>query len=219
MIRQDFKEDIETFSARMIQENPLFVKAKKGALSKAQVQVYLNNLHHVFSHTTRHLALAENHARHKQLPVLAEFFHAKIPEEQGHEQWAVNDIRNLTSLPEPLTNDSIRPATHNLINFISEIIQSHPVDYVSYMYCVEYFTVLVGPQLIQLLEKNCGISREHMTAIGNHVQADAEHTEEDLGVIEQLAGDPEYALRMKNALLGSMKHVDEFLAQAAGTDR
>ncbi len=210
MIAQYLKSETESATKKIIETNRLMLLAQNGTLQRMDVENYLKQLSFLFSWTPPFLQLAHDVAQKQGQPVLAEFMKNKIPEESGHDQWAKNDLKK-QGFSSEVSESDLSPSLRALLRFVDRAIREDAANYLSYMFFVEYMTVLAGPRFLDALEKRCGIPRSSMTAIGNHVELDPDHSQETLDLLATLNLTNETQARMKFALDETVLYVHGFL--------
>lgn len=218
MIGRALRAEIDRYAAEMRGKNPLFTKAADGTLTPAILAKYLTNIHHMLSLTPVMLARAERRARELGDDTLAKHYVHKNAEEVGHDAWAERDLARITQDAKARTPRAVVPAIRALVRWLEETIDSEPTLYLSYILFTEQLTVVLGPEWLELLERNCGIPRTSMTAIGNHVELDKHHVEEALGEIDDLVGDPTKISAMRDALHTAMRFFDRFCTEVTSTE-
>lgn len=219
MIGDALRVEIERFAAGRCRKNALFLKAERGELDRACVRAYLADIHYLVSQTPSCLRFARDKALERDDPKLAAHFAVKLEEEVGHEAWADRDLSSLSGLSgAPARVAETSGAMQHLVTFIRRTIDREPALYLSYILFAEYFTVVIGPEWLRLLEENCGIPRSSMTVIGNHIELDRQHVEDALGQIDDLVDDPGQLAPMREVLLASMTHFETFCTELAERD-
>src|SRR5262245_35377002 len=96
MIADALHAEMHVQVARLRKENPLLRKAADGTLTAKEVTQYLFNIHHLLQHTPVFLEHARRRALEAGEAQLAAHYEHKMNEEEGHDQWAVNDIAQLS---------------------------------------------------------------------------------------------------------------------------
>ena len=213
MIANALRVEIERYAARMPASNSLYIKAEDGTFTPSCMIRYLSNVRHLVAYTTVFLSKARDRARQLGDEPLAKHFEHKRGEELGHEAWADRDIERVSTAAVVPANADILESTHDLVTFLGATIDEDPVRYRSYALFAEYFTLLLGPAWLQLLEERCGIPRSSMTVVGNHIELDRDHVEAALDEIDALVADPTKLPRMREVLLDSFAHFDRFCAE------
>ena len=214
MIGNKVRAIIEMETKRVASNNLFFRKAFEGTLSRKHLTAYLYNLEFLFKQTTVNLTYASNCANERGLFDVAIFMDQKKREEEGHDQWARNDLQH-SDLKTDETHYRLKPSLSRIFEFVKELITEDPRLFLSYMCFVEYFTVLVAPSFLDNLENKCGISRAAMTSITNHEELDKDHALEDFNVINNFCNDRIIEKRFFEALTESIKLVDSFLSECA----
>ena len=218
MIGRALRAEIDRYAAEMKGNNPLFTKAVDGSLTPAILARYLTNIHHMLSLTPVMLARAELRARAVGDEALAKHYVHKNAEEVGHDAWAERDLARITQDAKARTPRAVVPAIRGLVRWLEETIDRDPTLYLSYILFTEQLIVVLGPEWLELLERNCGIPHTSMTAIGNHVELDKHHVEEALEEIDDLVGDPTKLSEMRDALHAAMSYFDRFCIEVTTTE-
>lgn len=219
MIADALRNEIEQYAARMPTENPLYERAAEGKLRASHLASYLANVHYLIRHTPVHLSRAESRARALGDQALARHFVQKCAEEAGHDVWAQRDWARVSGEIRLPADADVLPTMTSLVDFIAEIIDEDPAQYLAYILFAEYLIVLLGPAWLTLLEERCGIPRSSMTVIGNHAELDREHVEEALDQIDALVGDPKKLSPMRRVLHDAIAHFDAFCAEVTHQER
>jgi pyrroloquinoline quinone (PQQ) biosynthesis protein C len=215
MLSKKMLSVIEEFSEQILKENPFALAAQEGLVTEQQITTYLQNLRWVFKNNTAYLKFAEQRAEQLSLFELKNFFQSKYKEEIGHEQWAEEDLKH-REVQNSTNSDFILPSTRRLIAYLHDLIHADPNLFLAYMLFTEYFTVIVGPRFLSLLENQCGIPRSEVSSIGKHVEADQAHTTEDAEIIDHLVYGTSHSAAMMEALYGSIVRIDCLLAECVG---
>jgi pyrroloquinoline quinone (PQQ) biosynthesis protein C len=218
MLANQMLSVVEECSEKMFLENPFSQAAALGLITEKQFTTYLHNLKWIFHNNTVYLQIAKARAEELNIKDLADFLESKFAEEVGHEQWAEDDLKLRNAIPTSLNNayskdEFVLPSARRLIQYLDEIIKIDPTLFLSYMFFTEYFTVLVGPRFLQNLEKNCGIPISSVSSIAKHIEADQIHATEDIKIVTQLVKDAPQSKLMMDALYGSIRSINSFLAE------
>lgn len=156
-----------------------------GRFSKMQVGVYLFNLHSLISMTPQHIINAHQYCEKKGDAVLSKFFADKLPEEEGHEQWAVDDISKLNLNANEYNNLKLIKTMNQMITYLNSLSARDPQGYLGYQFFAEYVTVQYAPILIDNLAKKCQINPACLSVLSNHVELDLEHAAHDMTLLDQ----------------------------------
>ncbi|RZA25060.1 MAG: hypothetical protein EOP10_08000 [Proteobacteria bacterium] len=177
--------------AHNFKTEPFNVQLQEGKLSAKSYANFLFSIEYLIKHTPIHLRLAiEKSIEH---PELSHYFRHKFAEEQGHDQWAIDDRAKL----EPLVNPPERMDKKGFARFypqvslamwdyvreIERMIMTDPRIYISYIFYTEYLTVLVADKMKVGLSM-CGFGEEPVEVLTKHAELDVHHTSEGLEAIE-----------------------------------
>ena len=180
------KIKIECFYQHMRTTNPLFLNAKNGKLGPKHIVKYLSNIHFLVAHTPIHLHQALERSKLSGQEDLSNYYEKKIPEEQGHDQWAIDGLSKLNENQGLSLFKNILPTMKKLVEYNQKMIQKDPLSYLSYIFFSEYFTVLGAEEWLNDLEIKCGIPKSMMSIIGNHATLDKDHIQEDLKILKKI---------------------------------
>lgn len=215
MIGAAIRTDIEAWAACRY-ERTFFRMARDGQLTPAMVARYLTNVTWSIRQNAGHLRDA--HARSRELgdERLAQYFHEKIGEEAGHEEWGDRDLESFQQLVP--TAPTVTPAISSLDKYIGEVIEEDPALFLVFLAFAEYITVLLGPELLDQIEGNCGVKRSSMTVIDNHIELDRDHAEENFGLLDDLISDPRRIRPLRDAMKRVLGFFDRFCEEVAQPD-
>ncbi len=173
---QDLKKRIQNYRDYVRTQDPFNLSVLDGSATAESISDFLVNIHYLVNRTPVHLKLA-SHVSQKN-PDLHAFYENKIPEEQGHDQWALDDLQKVS---KKLSDKTFHPAvTDEMKEFVKHIentIRRDPYLYLPYIFFAEYFTVIYGPEFNRGILK-CGHEQNSMTVITNHAELDKEHVSE-----------------------------------------
>jgi pyrroloquinoline quinone (PQQ) biosynthesis protein C len=211
------KQDIEAYVSRFQSTSQLFVKARAGTLTPEAMATYIHGLRHLLRHTDVNLHLARTRAEELGRKELAAFFEHKAHEEKGHDQWADNDMIGLNEKFGVGAPAAPARSISALLEYLREMIDEEPSQYVAYLLFVEYVTVLLGPEWLRLLEERCGIPTSVLTVVDKHVALDVGHVAEGLREIDLLLGNDCDVEQLRGALRTSMQFLDSFCGEISET--
>lgn len=213
MIGNALRIDIEKYAADLSRRNLLFATTQAGTISPDMIRRYLASLRFMIMQTPVLLTKAIRRARELGNEELAKHFEHKITEEVGHEVWADNDLRSLEAARSARTPD-VTQAARDFAAYLERRIQEDPLYWLPYAAFAEYITAIKGPEWLELLETRCGIPKTSMTAVGNHIELDREHAEENFAVVDDFVLDPARLPAMREAMADAMSHFDAYCAEA-----
>jgi len=211
MIADLLKSKLETEAENLITENPFFIKASKGLIRADHIKYFLNNAAYVLKYTPICLKLAiEKSDDHD----LTSFFKEKVREEDGHIEWAFNDLDSF-GIDKNIVDEEISENIKLLMNYLLRIIQENPKNYLLYILTAEYVLVLFGHKLLGDLENKCGINPSQLTVLTKHVELDKDHVLDDMKVIERFFNNPTEWSEVEKLINDYMKYISAFYADVA----
>jgi pyrroloquinoline quinone (PQQ) biosynthesis protein C len=218
MIADALRLEIEAHAARVRMSNPLLRRAAAGENSPVAVELYLVTLRYMIANTPSHLDRARDRSRETGLDDLATYYREKLAEEDGHERWADHDLRVLRGHRKIVSQPSPVPAAIRLSAFLRRTIEKDPVLYLAYLLWAEYFTTLVGGEVIEHLVSRCHVPADALTCLANHVELDKEHTEENLDALDALVDEPRMLEPLRRVLDTSMALFDRMCEEIVEAD-
>ncbi|HVH41767.1 MAG TPA: hypothetical protein VM925_05470 [Labilithrix sp.] len=228
MISAALRIDIERWASRK-EDNPVFHLARQGRLTRAMITRYIANVTYMIRLTPGHLRLARDHAVELGDSALSAHYEHKLGEEVGHDLWGEADLASLARLEHRTvygpsvpakapSNTTATSSIEELAAFLTKTIADDPALYLAYLAFTEYVTVLLGPELLALIEDRCGVPKTSMTVIDKHIELDRDHAEEGFGIIDDLVGDPRKLSPLRNALAEMLAHFDRFCEEVTTLD-
>jgi hypothetical protein len=166
------RETIERSAEELRQTSALATLVKQGKITPRAIALYLESLRYLFGHSLNLLGSAAQRSDELGRTALGDYFRRKVGEEQGHENWASAD---LARLPAAASAD-IRPAQSvmDIVALQRTLIARDPICYAAYALWAEYLTTLLGDEWLAALAAS-GYSREQLSAVAKHLDADREH--------------------------------------------
>ncbi|HKP59091.1 MAG TPA: hypothetical protein VJV78_20355 [Polyangiales bacterium] len=166
------REMIERSANELRQTSALAMLVKQGKITPRAIALYLESLRYLFSQSPEIIRAAAQRSDALGRTNLGDYFRNKLSEEQGHDNWATAD---LARLPASITA-GVRPA-HAIVQLVElqrAMIARDPMCYAAYGLWAEYLTALLGAEWLAALAA-FGYSREQLSAVANHLDADREH--------------------------------------------
>jgi hypothetical protein len=213
MIGHALRVEIELWASR-IGESPFFRLAREGRLSRGAVVRYVANITYLVSLSPGFLQRAQDRAAELGDPKLALHFAQKRAEEAGHDAWGRADLRELGADGFDVSRTA---AVAEMASFLARNIEEAPARYLAYIAFAEYVTVLVGPELLELLEQKNGVPRSSVSIVGKHIEHDIHHSEEGWEAIDDLVVEPTAIAEMRTTLRQVMGFFDAFSEELAAT--
>lgn len=213
MFSETIKQELQTRTLKMTTSHMAVTQAKLGKVDTYSVGRYLVSLHYLMSQTVPHLERAKALARQAGQGSLVAYFEKKLEEETGHDKWAADDIRVLTSHAGHTAPGRPVPAAVELARYVASLIETDPRFYVVYVVCAEYFTVLAGPTWIEALTANCGVPGSALTVASKHVEADQAHAEHGFADIDEHLADPALEPAIASTIDRTMQLFDQLFRE------
>ncbi|HWW86009.1 MAG TPA: hypothetical protein VNZ26_20575 [Vicinamibacterales bacterium] len=205
--------EIEQYARSLVHSNALFRAAEKGALTPEQVKIYISGILFQIRGSLKVLRRAERLASATGDHALAAHYRLKFREECGHDRWAERDLKSLRgSYTEYECNGSMR-ALKDLIAYLNQVIDLDPCLFLSYLLLSEYLTVLAGPAWLEALEGKCGIPRNNVSVVANHIELDREHVIDGVREIDVLIASPDKREAMLDVVAKSIAYYDRFWSE------
>jgi hypothetical protein len=183
-IADELKAFIEKYAQNIKVNSLLFEKSKTGELTREQVGLYLFNLYFILSQATVRTETALKVARSRGLDKLALFFEDLIEFEKGHDEWAVDDLDKFGFDELLLDSFTIVPAMKEISAFMHELAQRRPHSYIACHFYSAYIALLIGPEWLELLQLNCGISVTEVSIMQKYQLFDEEYNFNDFSKVE-----------------------------------
>jgi hypothetical protein len=177
------REMIECSANELRETSALAMLVRQGKITPRAIALYLESLRYLFSHSPELLRAAAQRSDELGRVGLGDYFRAKVHEEQGHDNWASSD---LARLPASVTA-GIRPAQAvvQLVELQRSMIVRDPMCYAAYVLWAEYLTALLGAEWLAALAA-FGYSREQLSSVAKHLDADREHAPRGFDEVEGL---------------------------------
>jgi len=202
-IASAIKAKTERYADYLIKEEPYFKRLQAGTLEAISYAKFLVCIRYLVQHTPIHLKLAIDQS--KNIPALQAFFKSKFVEEQGHDQWATDDLNKIKHLlPEGKSFDTPTAEIKTYVRMIESLIKEDPHFYPSYIFYTEYLTVLVGAVMDDGLTNKCGFGKKVATIVTDHAELDKHHISEGEKAISDLVDSDKYYAR-------SMEIIDDII--------
>jgi Iron-containing redox enzyme len=184
-------------------------RLQEGNISLAHYAAYLTQVFHHTRENPQIQALATVYFRGHQRAAIKRFFrHASS--EIGHDQLALDDLRELGATVDALPFQNPLPETTALISFpFYQIHNLNPVGYLGYLYFLEFLPTGSGGALMDALA-GAGVPRTAMRFLHDHATIDVAHNRmmetyaETLITTERELRSVIYAMHVTGTLYASM---------------
>jgi hypothetical protein len=189
--------------------SPGLLRLQEGRIGVEHYAAYLTQVFHHTRENPQIQALATVYFRGHQRAAIKRFFrHASS--EIGHDQLALDDLRELGVGVDALPFQNPLPETTALISFpFYQIHNLNPVGYLGYLYFLEFLPTGSGGALMNALGQ-AGVPRVAMRFLHDHATIDLAHNRmmeayaETLITTERELRSVIYAMRVTGALYASM---------------
>lgn len=177
--------DGENFYAHLMQETEAsrhafltietIGKALAFGAAKESYIAYLTEAYHHVKHTTSLMRAVK-----AKLPLDATVFHAAIDEyieeEEGHEEWILNDIRNCGGDSEAVRHGQPSPETELMVAYAYDFIERiNPVGFFGMVLVLEGTSTAIASQLAEKLMKVLNLPKKCFSYLFSHGALDLEH--------------------------------------------
>lgn len=195
----ELKTRVELYKAYLVSEDRFNRSVQEGKAEPEAIARFLVNIHYLVKHTPLHLQLAAHKA--KALPELKAYFQQKYLEEQGHDQWALDDLAKMSNrLKNPQKHPDVDRSMEDFVMHIEGLINKDPYLYLAYIFFAEYLVVIHGPELNHGITVTCGYGSEALTVVENHAELDQDHVHEWEGFISDIVDEQRYSKAFLSAL-------------------
>ncbi len=214
MHSQALAATVESFHRHWRAENPLFFQVSSGQFNNDKAGKYLKSILYIITHTPIHLKKAAQVAAERNLPELEAFFKEKLHEEDGHDAWAKDDLK---AGGHDYSTGEVTQTIQQLVAYLDHLIEHDPTHYIAYILFAEYFTVLAGPELVELLVERCGLKRSQFSVIDNHAELDKAHIQHDFHCIDEVIPQHYQTQDLLTILERSCAFYDEFCREVVAS--
>ena len=156
---------------------PQLISALSGEISVDTYRAYLTQAYHHVRHTIRFLM-----AMGVQLPEEKKWLHAVIAEyineEQGHEEWILNDIEAAGGDKEVARRSIPHLETQVLVAYNYDYINRHnPVGFLGMVFMLESTSIRLATQGANTIQLALGLPATAFTYLQSHGTLDISHME------------------------------------------
>jgi hypothetical protein len=159
---------------------------------------------------------------------MADFFYEHEGEEDGHENWAIEDVENLVAVwnqgesrfpldAKELLANKMSPAVKRYHQLHEQVIEGDsPWAELAIGVEIELISTTYGPTLIKKWVASMGQdSLPNISFLHKHVVADVEHTETNFEIIDKLVSEhPEYTDILVETAANALNSYADFLEDA-----
>jgi pyrroloquinoline quinone (PQQ) biosynthesis protein C len=172
---------------------PLIVNAAQGKISREAYLAFLGQAYHHVKHALPLLMLTGSRVPKEKEWVrraLVEF----IPEETGHDDWVLNDIRNAGGDAEAVRNSapSLPVELMNAFNY-DFVMRRNPLGYFGTVVVLENTAVAHAASAAESIQRSLGLGKECFSYLESHGALDIEHTKFIAGVMNRVTDSDDQA--------------------------
>ena len=152
---------------------------------------YLTSVYQYAQHSPKVIALAASRCINTH-PELARYLLHHAEEEQGHDAWALEDLRELNVDEVTVKSAYPLPACASMIGFIYYTAAfANPVSLFGWMYVLEAIGNDLGTIAANKLDKGLNLSDRALRFVAGHGISDEEHTADLTQQISKYMSDPQ----------------------------
>ncbi|MDF0542959.1 AMP-binding protein [Sphingobium sp. H39-3-25] len=145
-----------------------------GRISRATYVAYLSQAYHHVSHTVPLMRLARAGLSAK--PMLVEALDDYIAEEEGHEQWILNDIRAAGGDAEAVLAQGPSPATARMVDHAYRTLSTgNPAAFFGMVFVLEGTSIALASQGAESVRSSLGLPASAFTYLTSHGALDQDH--------------------------------------------
>lgn len=154
---------------------PQLIDGLTGCISRDTYVAYLTEAYHHVKHTTKLMAAAKagldaGHDRFRK--ALDEY----MAEEEGHEEWILNDIRACGADAEAVRNSAPRLATEMMVAFAYDFIhRNNPMGFFGMVFVLEGTSILLASRGASAVQQSLGLPANAFTYLTSHGALDQDH--------------------------------------------
>jgi pyrroloquinoline quinone (PQQ) biosynthesis protein C len=198
-----------------IASHPFVQSIYAGRCSSAQLASYLHNTGVLVEGTPGQIAHALERTNPSRSWLVAALRGAQ-QEEDGHHEWARQDLRALA----PAAAAATTPAILELLAFVRAQTDIDPVLLLTYATFIEILTVELGPSVVRALVERCGHPLSALSVITNHVRLDEHHAQAGEELLEFAAREsPDFVSLAQVCVRGAAQRYAVFLSHVLQADQ
>lgn len=202
---KEVQDSIFNLGRELMDEHPFFQRIKNENLPKKTLGIYFYNVKELVTETVPNLKRAVEVSKNQKLgEELTSTLEKKILEEDGHEQWAQDDLNRLQLSKEEIKEMKLTKTMSHFLPYIIDVAKTDPLSYFIYAYYIEELMVVAGPHVLSAMMKSSGVGEDYFTIISTHIEFDQDHAGEGAEVLDRL---------LQNISEGQNKNVKEVVSK------
>jgi len=158
-----------------------------GQVTRSRYVAFLREAYHHVKHTVPLLSACRNRlgTEHTVLRTALEHY---INEEQGHEQWILDDLRACGEDAEAARRSAPGPATELMVAYVYDYIaRIHPAGMLGMVYVLEGTSSALATRAAHAISAALGLPAAALRYLTSHGSLDQEHVGFFAGVVNRLA--------------------------------
>jgi pyrroloquinoline quinone (PQQ) biosynthesis protein C len=181
----------ETASDReFLQSAPVIQRCLSGQVTRDLYLEFLAQAYHHVRHTVPLLMAVGARLPERHGWLRKEILHY-LEEEDGHEQWILNDVRNAGGDREAAAASEPAVATQAMIAYAYDTVsRGNPVGFFGMVHVLEGTSVALAIRAADRIQSTLGLPSNAFSYLRSHGELDREHVQHLAGILERL-GDPE----------------------------
>jgi pyrroloquinoline quinone (PQQ) biosynthesis protein C len=167
-------------------EIPFVKAAVAGRLTLDEYLAFLGQAYHHVKHTVP-LLMSTGAVLGAGRPALQTALCHYVDEEQGHEQWILNDIEACGGDPDVVRDEEPGQACEVLVAYAYDVIRRrNPLGFFGMVHVLEGTSVLAASQAADALGTSLGLSPSAFSYLSSHGALDLDHVDFFAGVLDLL---------------------------------
>ncbi len=158
---------------------PILVDAMQGRITRDMHVAHLEQAYHHVKHAVSLVMLMAGRLP-KDKEWLRRLLIEYIKEETGHEDWILDDIKNISGEAKAEAVKNGRPGLSvelmNAFNY-DFIMRKNPLGYFGMIFVLENASTDIGTQATEALQKSFGVGKESISYLASHSSLDVEHVD------------------------------------------
>jgi pyrroloquinoline quinone (PQQ) biosynthesis protein C len=165
---------------------PIIGRTLAGALTRAEYIAFLTQAFHHVRHTVP-LMMAVGSRLPERLNWLRKEVVHYAEEEEGHEQWILNDIAAAGGDPEEAISAAPSSATDAMIGYAYDtVMRRNAVGFFGMVFVLEGTSVSLALNAAEQIQKGLALPAKALTYLRSHGQLDREHIHHLSGILNRL---------------------------------
>ena len=166
---------------------PIIQDCLAGRVTRSQYLAFLGEAYHHVSHTVPLLvscaSCVEGHPSQWLRPALVEY----IEEEDGHEEWILDDIAASGGDPDAVRDGAPGPATELMVAYVYDyIIRKHPAGFLGMVHVLEGTSAALATQAADSMRSALRLPANAFTYLTSHGSLDQQHVRFFQDLVERL---------------------------------